>query len=317
MFVVIGFVTPEQTLEACKHVMLIQRDTGNRANRKQARLKYTIDNYWHGPENFRAELERRLGYKLEEPRAYKFKQNTDQYGWIQDHKGMWHCGLWLENGRVKDTPESPFRTGLRELCKIHKGHFRMTPNQHVIVSDVAPEDKAAIEAHLKKYKMDNWNHSGLQLSASACVSFPTCGLAMAESERYLPILVEKVEKMFLKNGLREDEVVMRMSGCANGCSRPWLGEIGFVGKAPGSYLMLLGGGHAGQRLSKIFRDGIGEKEILEILDPLIVRYAKERVTGEPFGDWVIRAGVIAPTLTGASFCEYHFPLFARRIAADD
>ncbi len=301
---VIAFVTPEQTLEACKHVMLIQRDTGNRANRKQARLKYTIDNYWKGPENFLAELNKRMGFTLEAPREYKFTSNTDTYGWIKDHKGMWHCGLWLENGRVKDTPEAPFRTGLRELAKFHKGHFRMTPNQHIIVSDVAPEDKAAVEAHLKKYKMDNWNLSGLQLSASACVAFPTCGLAMAESERYLPELVEKVEAMFLKNGLKHDEVTMRMSGCANGCSRPWLGEIGFVGKAPGSYLMLLGGGHAGQRLSKIFRDGVGEAEILRELEPLIQRYATERVTGEAFGDWVIRAGIIAPTTAGAAFCEW-------------
>ncbi|KDN40693.1 putative sulfite reductase cys-4 [Tilletiaria anomala UBC 951] len=300
---VIGFVTPEQTLEACKEVMLIQRDTGNRTNRKQARLKYTIDKYWKGPENFRAELERRLGFKLEAPRPYKFTENTDRYGWYKDHKDAWHCGLWLENGRVKDTPEAPFRTGLRELAKFHKGHFRMTPNQHIIVSDVSDADKPAIVAHLKKYKMDNWNLSGLQLSASACVAFPTCGLAMAESERYLPVLVEKVERLFLKNGLRDDEVTMRMSGCANGCSRPWLGEIGFVGKAPGSYLMLLGGGHAGQRLNKIFRDGVGEKEILELLEPMIARYAQERITGEAFGDWVIRAGIIAPTTSGAAFYD--------------
>ena len=301
---VIGFVTPEQTLEACKHVMLIQRDTGNRANRKQARLKYTIDNYWKGPANFLVELEKRLGYKLEAPRPYKFTQNTDQYGWIKDHKGMWHCSLWLENGRVKDSPEAPFRTGLRELAKWHTGHFRMTPNQHIIVSDVTDADKPKVEAHLKKYKMDNWNLSGVQLSASACVAFPTCGLAMAESERYLPLLVEKVEKIFERNGMRSDEVTMRMSGCANGCSRPWLGEIGFVGKAPGSYLMLLGGGHAGQRLSKIFRDGIGEKDILALLEPIIARYGKERITGEAFGDFVIRAGIVAPTMSGASFCEY-------------
>lgn len=250
---VIGFITPEQTLDVCRTVMLVQRDTGNRANRKQARLKYTIDKHWGGPENFRAEVERRLGYKLAEPKAYKFEMNTDKYGWTQDHTGNWHCTLWLENGRIKDEPGNPFRTGLRELAKIHKGKFRLTPNQHIIVADVAPSEKATIEAHLTKYKMDNWNHSGLKLSASACVAFPTCGLAMAESERYLPLLVEKVERIFEKNGLRDDEVVMRMTGCPNGCARPWVGEIAFVGKAPGSYLMLLGGGHAGERLNKIYR----------------------------------------------------------------
>lgn len=300
---VIGFITPEQTLDAVRTVMLTQRDTGDRANRKQARLKYTIDKHFGGADKFRDELERRLGWKFAPARPYKFDCNTDQYGWIKDHRGGWHCGLWLENGRVKDTPESPFRTGLRELAKWHKGTFRMTPNQHIIVSDVSEEDKPKVEEHLRKYKMDNWNLSGIQRSASACVAFPTCGLAMAESERYLPILVEKVEKLFLAAGLRDDEVVMRMSGCANGCSRPWLGEIGFVGKAPGSYLMLLGGGHAGQRLSKIFRDGVGEEQILNELKPLINRYAQERLVGEPFGDWVIRAGVIAPTTSGAEFYD--------------
>ncbi|KAL9936949.1 hypothetical protein V8E36_004184 [Tilletia maclaganii] len=297
---VIGFVTPEQTLEACKHVMLIQRDTGNRQNRKNARLKYTIDKVWGGPDKFRAELERRLGYPLGETRSYKFENNTDEYGWTQDHRGKWHCTLWLENGRVRDAPGDQFRTGLRELCKIHKGMIRMTPNQHVIVADVEPADKAVIEDHLKKWKMDNWNHSGVKLSASACVAFPTCGLAMAESERYLPELVDKVEQLFLANGLREDEVTIRMTGCPNGCARPWVAEIGFVGKAPGSYLMMLGGGHAGQRLNKVYKENVNEAEILRTLKPLIRRYAQEREKGEPFGDWVIRAEVIKETTDGGA-----------------
>ncbi|PWN52581.1 sulphite reductase hemo protein, beta subunit [Violaceomyces palustris] len=300
---VIGFVTPEQTLDACRTVMLIQRDTGNRANRKQARLKYTIDKVWGGADNFRAEVERRLGYKLAEPKEYHFETNTDQYGWTKDHLGNWHCTLWLENGRVKDEPGNPFRTGLRELAKIHKGNFRFTPNQHIIVSDIKPEDKDKIDAHLKEYKMNNWEHSGLKLSASACVAFPTCGLAMAESERYLPLLVEKVEKIFLANGLAKDEVTMRMAGCPNSCSRAWIAEIAFVGKAPGSYLMLLGGAHNGTRLNKIFRDNVGEEEILAVLEPIIKKYAQERITGETFGDFVIRAGIIAPTTSGAAFYD--------------
>ncbi|KAE8220785.1 hypothetical protein CF319_g5738 [Tilletia indica] len=297
---VIGFVTPEQTLEACKHVMLIQRDTGNRQNRKNARLKYTIDKVWGGPENFKVELERRLGFELGAAKPYHFESNTDEYGWSQDHRGKWHCTLWLENGRVRDAPGDQFRTGLRELCHIHKGKLRMTPNQHIIVADIEPEDKATIEAHLKKWKMDNWNHSGVKLSASACVAFPTCGLAMAESERYLPVLVDKVEKLFIDNGLREDEVTIRMTGCPNGCARPWVAEIGFVGKAAGSYLMMLGGGHAGQRLNKVYKENVNEAEILRILKPMVRRYAQEREKGEPFGDWVIRAGVINETTDGGA-----------------
>ncbi|KAK0544521.1 Sulfite reductase [NADPH] subunit beta [Tilletia horrida] len=297
---VLGFVTTEQTLEACKQVMLIQRDTGNRQNRKNARLKYTVDKVWGGPDNFRAELERRLGYGIGKARPYHFENNTDEYGWTRDHRGKWHCTLWLENGRVRDAPGDQFRTGLRELCKIHKGKLRMTPNQHIIVADIEPEDKPAIEAHLKKWKMDNWNHSGVKLSASACVAFPTCGLAMAESERYLPVLVEKVEKLFIENGLREDEVTIRMTGCPNGCARPWVAEIAFVGKAPGSYQMMLGGGHAGQRLNKVYKENVGEAEILKTLKPLIRRYAQDREQGEPFGDWVIRAGVINETTNGGA-----------------
>lgn len=300
---VIGFLRLDQVCEACREVMLIQRDTGNRQNRKQARLKYTIDKYWGGAENFRAELERRLGYKLEEARPYNFVNNTDEYGWKQDFRGKWHCTLWLENGRVIDEPGLPFRTGLRELAKFHKGTFRLTPNQHIIVSDVDEADKPKIEAHLKEYKMNNWEHSGLRLSASACVAFPTCGLAMAESERYIFRLVDKVERIYLASGLKHDEITLRMTGCPNGCARPWIGEIAFVGKAPGTYVMLLGGGHNGERLNKVFRESVGEKEILEILEVLIPRYANERLEGERFGDWVIRAGIIAETTHGAAFWD--------------
>ena len=155
--------------------MLIQRDTGNRQNRKQARLKYTIAESWGRADLFRAELDRRLGYALEEARPFSFESNTDDYGWLQDMNGKWHCTLWLENGRIIDEPGMPFRTGLRELAKFHKGTFRLTPNQHIIVSDINEADKPRIEAHLREYRMDNWEKSGLRLSASACVAFPTCG----------------------------------------------------------------------------------------------------------------------------------------------
>ena len=300
---IIGFITVDKVYDVCREILLIQRDTGNRQNRKQARLKYTIDKYWGGADNFRAELERRLGYAFEEARPFSFESNTDDYGWLQDMNGKWHCTLWLENGRIIDEPGMPFRTGLRELAKFHKGTFRLTPNQHIIVSDINEADKPRIEAHLREYRMDNWEKSGLRLSASACVAFPTCGLAMAESERYIFKLVDKLERIYLANGLKHDEIVMRMTGCPNGCARPWVAEIGFIGKAPGTYVMCLGGGHAGQRLNKIFRESVTEKEIIEILEILIPRYARERLHGEPFGDWVIRAGIIAETTHGAAFYD--------------
>lgn len=301
---VIGFVKVEDAYEVCRQVLLIQRDTGNRQNRKQARLKYTIDKYWGGADKFRDELERRLGYKLQEARPFHFDTNTDEYGWKKDYLGRWHCTLWLENGRVIDEPGHPFRTGLRELARFHRGVFRLTPNQHIIVSEVDEADKPRIEAHLREYKMDNWEQTGLRLSASACVAFPTCGLAMAESERYIFKLVDKIERIYLANGLKHDEITMRMTGCPNGCARPWVAEIAFVGKAPGSYVMCLGGSHSGDRLNKIFRESVGEKEILEIMEVLIPRYARERLEGERFGDWVIRAGIIAATTHGAAFYDH-------------
>lgn len=306
---VIGFITCEQTLEACKQVMLIQRDTGNRANRKQARLKYTIDNYWKGPENFRKELERRLGFELAEPEPYKFTTNTDEYGWKEDHRGNWHCTLWLENGRVKDAPGEEFRKGLYELCRRMDeekwgSKLRMTPNQHIIVADVKSEHKAALEEHLKAWNMDQYERlTGVFKSASACVAFPTCGLAMAESERMLGGFAARVEKLFARWNIEETEVTTRVSGCANGCSRSWLGEIGLVGKAPGTYLLLLGGAHDGSRPSKPYAESVTEDEIIKLLEPIVESFAKNREEGEPFGDYVVRAGVIRATLEGKKFWD--------------
>jgi len=160
-----------------------------------------------------------------------------------------------------------------------------------------------IQALLIKHKLDTTDFSGLRLSSSACVAFPTCGLAMAESERYLPLLIDKLEVICEENGLRNDSIVARMTGCPNGCARPYVAELAFVGKAPGTYLMLLGGGYHGERLNKIYRETVTEKEILEILRPMIKRYSLERMDGEHFGDWTVRAGIIAPTVSGKTWYE--------------
>ncbi|KAI0084491.1 hypothetical protein BDY19DRAFT_997704 [Irpex rosettiformis] len=298
---VIGFCTIEQGCEVTEKIMLVQRDNGNRADRKNARLKYTIDRM--GLEVFKGEVEKLLGYKLQPARPYTFDRNIDDFGWITGDDESHHFSCFIENGRVQDEPNGDFKTGIREIAKIHKGTFRLTTNQHLIISDIAEEDIPQITELLKKYKLDHLDQSGLRLSSSACVAFPTCGLAMAESERYLPILVDKVEKICEENGLRNDSIVMRMTGCPNGCARPYLAEIAFVGKAPGSYMMLLGGGYYGQRLNKIYRDAVTEPEILAILKPMIKRYALERQDGEHFGDFVIRAGYIAPTESGITWWD--------------
>lgn len=298
---VIGFCTVEQGPVVAEKIMLTQKDFGNRKDRKNARLKYTIDRM--GLDVFKAEVESRLGYKLQPARPFTFDRNVDDYGWTTGEDGRHHVTLFIENGRVQDEPERDFKTGLQKIAKIHKGTFRLTANQHLIISDIATEDVPEIKRLLAQYRLDNLNYTGLRLSSSACVAFPTCGLAMAESERYLPILVNKVEKICEEYGLRNDSIVMRMTGCPNGCARPYIAEVAFVGKAPGSYLMLLGGGYYGQRLNKIYRESVSEPEILDILKPMIKRYALERQEGEHFGDFVIRAGYIAPTTEGKNWYD--------------
>jgi sulfite reductase (NADPH) hemoprotein beta-component len=210
---VIGFVTPEEGCLVAEKIMLSQRDNGNRADRKNARLKYTVDRM--GVDNFKADVEKRLGHALAPARPYTFEQNIDNFGWIKGHNGKWHFTMFIENGRVEDNAHHQFKSGLREIAKAHKGDFRLTANQHCILSDVAEEDKPEMERLLAKWKLDKVDHSALRLSSSACVAFPTCGLAMAESERYLPVLVDKLEKITEEAGLRNDSIVMRMTGCPN------------------------------------------------------------------------------------------------------
>ncbi|KAL8921209.1 MAG: hypothetical protein Q9208_005820 [Pyrenodesmia sp. 3 TL-2023] len=297
----LGYFPASQIHMACEKIMLVQRDHGDRKNRKHARLKYTIDDM--GVDVFRFKVEDLLEAKFEEPRPFKFTSNIDTFGWQKDEFGMNHFLMFIENGRVEDTAEFPMKTGLREIAKVHKGEFRLTPNQHLCLSGVPDEELDTIKGMLKKYKLDNLHFSGLRLSSSACVAFPTCGLAMAESERYLPELITKLEDCLEENGLRQDSIVMRMTGCPNGCARPWLAEVAFVGKAYKAYNMYLGGGYHGQRLNKLYRSSIGEEEILGIMKPLLKRYARERQEGERFGDFVIRIGMIKPTTEGKTFHE--------------
>ncbi|KAK4494788.1 hypothetical protein PRZ48_014144 [Zasmidium cellare] len=294
-----GYVDKSQVHIACEKIMLVQRDNGDRKNRKHARLKYTIDDM--GVDVFKGQVEELWGQKFQEPKPFKFDSNIDTFGWLKDERGMNHFTMFIENGRIEDTADFPMKTGLREIAKVHKGEFRLTGNQHLILSNVADADLDDMKAMLKKYKLDNTNFSALRLSSSACVAFPTCGLAMAESERYLPELITKLEGAIEENGLRQDSIVMRMTGCPNGCARPWLAEVAFVGKAFGAYNMYLGGGYHGNRLNKLFRSSIKEDEILGIMKPLLKRYALERNEGERFGDFVIRIGTIVETKEGRDF----------------
>jgi sulfite reductase (NADPH) hemoprotein beta-component len=296
----LGFCTPEQAVDVAEKVLTVQRDYGNREVRKRARLKYTLED--RGIDWFREEVERRLGYRLGAPRPFAFDGMGDRYGWVEDHEGNWHYTLFVQNGRVRDLPGHPAKTGLRRIAEIHEGDFRLTANQNLIIARIRPERKAEIERLLREHGLDN-DHSGLRLNAMACVALPTCGLALAESERYLPELVDELDEIVEEAGLRNDEIVIRMTGCPNGCARPYLAEIGLVGRAPGVYNLYLGAAFDGTRLNKLYRKDIAAAEIAPTLAPLIRAYAKERRPKERFGDFVVRAGHVAATTAGNRFHE--------------
>ncbi|MCT1399075.1 assimilatory sulfite reductase (NADPH) hemoprotein subunit [Paenibacillus sp. p3-SID867] len=297
---VIGFCKPEQIVDLAEKTVMIQRDYGDRAVRKHARFKYTIDD--RGIDWFVNELTSRLGWKLEEAKPFHFDHNGDRYGWVKGSNGKWHFTLFIQNGRVKDESDYLLMTGLREIAQIHNGDFRLTANQNLIIANVSSHKKKKIEDLIKRYGLTDGNHySALRRNSMACVALPTCGLAMAESERYLPTLLDKIDVILEENGLREEDIVIRMTGCPNGCARPMLAEIAFIGKAPGKYNMYLGGGFSGHRLNKLYKENIGEAEILDSLRPLMKQYAQEREQGEHFGDFVIRAGYVKEVLDGQQF----------------
>jgi sulfite reductase (NADPH) hemoprotein beta-component len=294
---VIGYVEADKLIETIDAVMSVQRDYGDRVNRAHARFKYTIDD--KGLDWITAEIERRLGFALAPAKPYELTSNGDPVGWVTGEDGREHVTLFLENGRVIGRTMD----GLREIAKAHKGVFRLTPNQSLMIADIAPEDRPEIEALLREYGLDETQRgrSGLRLNSMACVALPTCGLAMAESERYLPDLLTKIEAILDTHGLREDPITIRMTGCPNGCARPYIAEIGLTGRAPGKYNLYLGGGFHGQRLNKMLLENVGEAAILEALDEALGRYAREREDGERFGDFAIRAGYVAEVTEGRFF----------------
>ncbi|TLX71967.1 NADPH-dependent assimilatory sulfite reductase hemoprotein subunit [Labilibacter sediminis] len=289
---IIGYVPYDKTLEVVEEIVKLQRDYGNRENRRKARLKYTVDRV--GPKEFKTLLENRLGYKIEPTKPYKFKTNGDVFGWKKAKSGKWFLGLFIEHGRVKDEPDYQLKTGLRKIAELNKCDFRLTGNQGLVIGAVKDEDKKEIEALLKEYKI--WpkkNISGARKHALACVALNTCTMAFSEAERYLPSLMDKIEEILAENNLTNDEILIRMTGCPNGCGRPFLGEIGFVGRSLGKYNMYLGARFTGERLNTLYKETLSEEQILDELKVLLKRYAEERNDGEKFGDFVGRVGIIS------------------------
>ena len=292
----LGFIAPEHAIAVAAAVLTVQRDWGDRVQRKRARLKYTIET--HGLDAFRAEVERRAGVRFAPPAPFRFIHNGDRFGWAPGADGRLHLTLRILSGRVGDDAGARVQSGLRAIAALldaqaDGAQLRLTPNQNLTIANVPARLRDAVDALVAEHGLDRDGGTPLRQAALACVALPTCGLAMAEAERYLPRAIARIDALLDRHGLRESPLHLRISGCPNGCSRPYLGEIALVGKAPGRYNLMLGADHRGQRLNALHLENADEDAILAALDSLFARYARERAPGERFGDFVVRAGVAA------------------------
>jgi sulfite reductase (NADPH) hemoprotein beta-component len=284
---VLGFIPADKVNAIGEAVLTTQRDHGDRTNRKHARLKYTIED--RGVEWFKGEVERRSGITFESARAFHFTTIEDPHGWHECADGSWFYGLHILSGRIKDLPGWPMKTALREIAEIHTGDFRLTPSQNLSISGVTAAQKPVIDAILAKHGLTAENNrSRLRLNALSCVALPTCGLALAESERALPDLLAKFETVLEEAGLQDDAISLRITGCPNGCARPYLAEIGLVGRAPNKYALYLGARYNGTRLNRLVSPSVTIDDAVKLLTPIIKRYAVERLDGEGFGDFCDR-----------------------------
>ena len=299
---IVGYVPKEKVVEAAEAVLIFQRDHGNRSERKNARLKYTIDRF--GLDFFRSEIERVSGIIMEPAREYKFITMGDKYGWTKSHDGFWHYTVFVEGGKLVDRDGYLAKTAIREIAAVHTGLFILTGNQNVVIARVSESQKQEINALLLKHHIIQADSiSKLRQNSIACAALPYCGLAFAEAERYLPSLITKIDKVLEANGILQVPISIRMTGCPNGCGRPYLAEIGFVGRAPGKYNIYLGAGFTGERLNKLYKEMLTEEEIIDALAPILQDFAQNRQAEEHFGDFVIRKEYIKPTTAGLNFHE--------------
>jgi sulfite reductase (NADPH) hemoprotein beta-component len=286
---VIGFIPPEKAVEVAKAVLTIHRDFGNRSDRKHARLKYVLED--RGVKWFREELERRVGFRLPEPMPFKFEKQGDAFGWNRQSDGRLFLGLFVETGRIRDRDGWRLKTALREVVAKYQPEIHLTPANNIILANLPAAQREEITRLFAEHGIQTERErqgSILRRASMACVSLPTCGLGLAESERYLPELITRLEGLLAELGLGDREIAIRMTGCPNGCARPYMAEIGFVGKAPGRYQLWLGGNEASTRLNRLYRDMVKDPDIVGELRPLFTRYAQERLAEERFGDWVAR-----------------------------
>ncbi|MBL4774107.1 MAG: NADPH-dependent assimilatory sulfite reductase hemoprotein subunit [Alcanivoracaceae bacterium] len=286
---VIGFCKVDKVCEVAEEVVKIQRDFGDRHNRKHARFKYTIDD--RGIDWFKTELQSRLGWQLSAAKDFKFTSTGDKFGWSQNHDNSWNVALFINSGRVIDNDKIKLRTAIKKIAELNVSDFRITANQNLILGKISPENKGQVEKILSQYKVQ-LQQSKLKDNAMACVALPTCSLAMAEAERYLPELLNKIEALQVKHKIEDRPMITRITGCPNGCARPFIAELAFVGKGPGKYNMYLGGSFTGNRLNHLFRENINEQAILIELDLLFADYDQNAHASEYFGDFVIRKNYV-------------------------
>jgi sulfite reductase (NADPH) hemoprotein beta-component len=299
---VVGFIPKDGLFAAADAALGVQRDHGDRVNRAHARFKYTIDDL--GLDWVRRNIEGRMGFAFEPARPFHFTTSGDALGWAKGEDGRAHFTLFIENGRIVNRDGLRLLDGLRAIARVHSGSFRLTPNQNVVIADIPAKARPKIASLLKEYGLADCNEqSALRLNSMACVALPTCGLAMAESERYLPSLVTKIETILAHNGLEKEPITIRMTGCPNGCARPYVAEIGLTGRAPGKYNLYFGGGFYGERLNKMYLENIGEEAILAAIGEIAAHYARDRRVGEHFGDFTIRAGYVREVRAGREFNE--------------
>ena len=289
---VIGYVSEEKIMKAVYEVLTVQRDFGNRSDRKLARLKYTVDKM--GVAAFKAELEKRCGFQLEEAMPYTFTERRDHFGWEQSGDSKWHYTLFVENGRVLDNGKLKLKTALLQVAETGKAGFRFTANQNLILSDISDADREVIEKILIEFNIIDHTNNATEIrkNSVACVAFNTCPLALAEAQRYLPSLISKIEPILQKHNLLQEEIHVRMTGCPNGCGRSPLAEIGFVGTTYGRYNLHIGGDRLGERLNMKYKDNLDEPAILNELDQLFAVYSNKRNKGESFGDFVLRENLV-------------------------
>jgi sulfite reductase (ferredoxin) len=294
------FVEPDDLVETFLSIIKIQRDNGNRASRRQARLKYLVANT--GVDRFRAEMQRWVGHRLAPPRELHWEGTSDHLGWHRQHDGRWYLGVWVENGRIRDADGLQQKTAFRKVAERFHPGIVLTPQQSVLFTDMEESQRAAVDHLLREHGVPLVGEFSNALRyAMACPAIPTCGLALAEAERALPPVIRRIEAVLSEVGLADERLSVRMTGCPNGCARPYLGDIGFVGRTPGKYQIYVGGDFEGTHLNHLLADMVKVDELAERLRPLFLLFRDERRKGEGFGDYCHRIGV--ERLRAAAFPE--------------